>query len=65
MFRGNPVCLGEREIVAVEAIEGTDVMIERVGNLCPTGKWTLVKVSKPNQDLRFDVLSEFARIYSF
>ncbi len=30
-------------------------MIERAGNLCRNGNWTLVKVAKPNQDMRFDV----------
>jgi len=30
-------------------------MIERAGELCPKGKWTLIKTAKPNQDMRFDV----------
>ena len=30
-------------------------MIERAGILCPRGGWTLVKVAKPDQDMRFDV----------
>ena len=30
-------------------------MIERAGQLCRQGGWTLVKVAKPNQDMRFDV----------
>jgi DUF1009 family protein len=42
-------------VLAVEAIEGTDRMIERAGRLCPRGGWTLIKVAKPNQDMRFDV----------
>ena len=45
----------ETEVIAVEAIEGTDRMIERAGKLCPQGGWTLVKVAKPDQDMRFDV----------
>ena len=30
-------------------------MIERAGELCPQGGWTLVKAAKPRQDMRFDV----------
>jgi DUF1009 family protein len=49
------VAVKEKEIIAVEAIEGTDALIERAGALCPASGWTLVKVAKPNQDMRFDV----------
>lgn len=52
---GQSVAVKEREIIAVEAIEGTDRLIERAGQLCRQGGWTLVKVAKPNQDMRFDV----------
>jgi hypothetical protein len=52
---GQSVAVKEREIIAVEAIEGTDQLIERAGRLCPQGGWTLVKVAKPSQDMRFDV----------
>lgn len=52
---GQSIAVKEQEIIAVEAIEGTDRMIERAGQLCPRGGWTLIKVAKPNQDLRFDV----------
>lgn len=52
---GQSVAVKEREIIAVEAIEGTDKLIERAGALCPQGGWTLVKVAKPDQDMRFDV----------
>lgn len=52
---GQSIAVKEREIIAVEAIEGTDKLIERAGQLCPQGGWTLVKVAKPNQDMRFDV----------
>jgi DUF1009 family protein len=52
---GQSVAVKEREIISVEAIEGTDRLIERTGQLCPQGGWTLVKVAKPNQDMRFDV----------
>ena len=52
---GQSIAVKEREVIAVEAIEGTDRLIERAGALCPQGGWTLVKVAKPNQDMRFDV----------
>ncbi len=52
---GQSVAVKEMEIIAVEAIEGTDRMIERAGILCRHGGWTLIKVAKPNQDMRFDV----------
>jgi len=52
---GQSVAVKEREIIAVEAIEGTDRLIARAGELCPAGGWTLVKIAKPNQDMRFDV----------
>jgi hypothetical protein len=52
---GQSVAVKEREVIAVEAIEGTDRMIERAGELCRRGGWILVKVAKPDQDMRFDV----------
>lgn len=52
---GQSVAVKETEVIAVEAIEGTDRMIERAGVLCRHGGWTLVKVAKPDQDMRFDV----------
>jgi len=52
---GQSIAVKEREVIAVEAIEGTDGLIARAGELCPQGGWTLVKVAKPNQDMRFDV----------
>ncbi len=52
---GQSVAVKEQAIIAVEAIEGTDEMIRRAGNLCPSGGWTLVKVARPDQDMRFDV----------
>jgi DUF1009 family protein len=44
-----------RAVLAVEAIEGTDECIRRAGQLCPAGGFTVVKVAKPSQDMRFDV----------
>ncbi len=52
---GQAVAVKEQEGIAVEAIEGTDDMIRRAGALCRSGGWTLVKVAKPDQDMRFDV----------
>jgi DUF1009 family protein len=52
---GQAIVVREREIIAVEAIEGTAEMIKRAGALCKAGGWSLIKASKPNQDLRFDV----------
>ncbi|MHC4126425.1 MAG: LpxI family protein [Planctomycetota bacterium] len=52
---GQAIAVKEKEIIAVEAIEGTAKMIERAGEFCRSGGWTLIKVSKPNQDMRFDV----------
>ncbi|HET6428130.1 MAG TPA: UDP-2,3-diacylglucosamine diphosphatase LpxI [Phycisphaerae bacterium] len=52
---GQSLAVKEGEIIAIEAIEGTDRMIARAGELCRTGGWTLVKVARPNQDMRFDV----------
>jgi len=45
----------EKQVITVEAIEGTAKMIERAGRLCKSGGWTLIKTSKPSQDMRFDV----------
>jgi DUF1009 family protein len=52
---GQAVAIKDQDVLAVEAIEGTDAMIDRTGPLCRSGGWTLVKVAKPNQDMRFDV----------
>ena len=52
---GQAIAVKEKEVIAVEAIEGTAKMIERAGRYCKKGSWTLIKVSKPGQDMRFDV----------
>jgi DUF1009 family protein len=44
-----------RAPIALEAIEGTDECIRRAGRLCPSGGLVVVKVAKPQQDLRFDM----------
>jgi UDP-2,3-diacylglucosamine hydrolase len=52
---GQSVCVKDRAAIAVEAIEGTDACILRAGELCRKGGFTIVKVAKPQQDMRFDV----------
>ena len=51
---GQSVVVKKGTVVAVEAFEGTDATMERGGRL-GKGDVVLVKVSKPNQDFRFDV----------
>jgi len=51
---GQTVAVKHKAIVAVEALEGTDSLIRRAGRLA-RGSITVVKVSKPNQDMRFDI----------
>ena len=51
---GQTVAVKSKAIVAVEALEGTDNLIRRAG-LISRGKAVIVKVSKPNQDMRFDI----------
>ncbi len=52
---GQCVCIKDQTVIAVEAIEGTDICIRRAGELCTAGGMTIVKVAKPSQDMRFDV----------
>jgi UDP-2,3-diacylglucosamine hydrolase len=52
---GQSVCVKDRAVISVEAIEGTDACILRAGDLCKKGEFTVVKVAKPQQDMRFDV----------
>lgn len=52
---GQSVAIKGRTALAVEAVEGTDQCIRRAGELCKQGGFTIVKVSKPQQDMRFDV----------
>lgn len=52
---GQSVTVKGRAVIAVEAVEGTDACIRRTGELCPQGGFTIVKVAKPQQDMRFDV----------
>jgi UDP-2,3-diacylglucosamine hydrolase len=52
---GQSVVVKMKTVIAVEAVEGTDRCILRSGELCPRGGFTVVKVAKPQQDMRFDV----------
>jgi DUF1009 family protein len=51
---GQTILIKNGTIVAVEALEGTNEAIKRGGTLAGEGA-VLIKVSKPNQDMRFDV----------
>jgi DUF1009 family protein len=51
---GQTIVIKNGTIVAVEALEGTNETIKRGGTLAREGA-VMVKVSKPNQDMRFDV----------
>lgn len=51
---GQTIVIRGQACVAIEAMEGTDETIRRAGNLV-SGRLTVVKVAKPNQDMRFDV----------
>src|SRR5436309_7128182 len=61
---GQTVVVAESACVAVEAMEGTDATIERAGRIMKSLEGdastlsralTVVKIAKPNQDMRFDV----------
>jgi hypothetical protein len=61
---GQAVVIAESACVAVEAMEGTDATIERAGQIMRSldsdastlsRALTVVKIAKPNQDMRFDV----------
>jgi DUF1009 family protein len=51
---GQTIVIRAKACVAIEAMEGTDATIRRAGDLA-RGKLTVVKVAKPDQDMRFDV----------
>jgi hypothetical protein len=51
---GQTIAVKAAAVVAVEAMEGTDAVIARAGLLAGAGV-CIVKVAKPNQDMRFDV----------
>ena len=51
---GQTIVVKSAAVVAVEAMEGTDAVIARAGRLAGPGA-CVIKVAKPNQDMRFDV----------
>ena len=51
---GQTIAVKDKAVIAVEAMEGTDETIARAGHLAGPGV-RIVKVAKPNQDMRFDV----------
>ena len=51
---GQTIAVRQRAVVAVEAMEGTDEVVARAGRLAGPGV-CVIKVAKPNQDMRFDV----------
>jgi DUF1009 family protein len=51
---GQTIVVKDKAVVAVEAMEGTDVVIKRAGEIAGPGT-RVVKVAKPKQDMRFDV----------
>ncbi|MBI5848732.1 MAG: UDP-2,3-diacylglucosamine diphosphatase LpxI [Nitrospirae bacterium] len=51
---GQTVVIRNQAVMAIEAIEGTDAAINRGGTLAGSGA-VVIKVSKPQQDMRFDV----------
>jgi DUF1009 family protein len=55
MDLGQTVVVRDRACVAIEAMEGTDETIERAARITGGAELTVVKVSKPKQDMRFDV----------
>ncbi|HNB58901.1 MAG TPA: UDP-2,3-diacylglucosamine diphosphatase LpxI [Phycisphaerales bacterium] len=52
---GQAIAVRDRDIIAVEAVEGTDRMIERTGQLCKAVGWTLCKGARAGHDRRSDV----------
>jgi hypothetical protein len=51
---GQTILVRGKACVAIEAMEGTDATIRRAGDLA-RGRLTVVKLAKPDQDMRFDV----------
>lgn len=52
---GQSIAVRERDVIAVEAVEGTDRMIERVSTICRARGWTLCKGARAGHDRRSDV----------
>jgi UDP-2,3-diacylglucosamine hydrolase len=52
---GQTIVVRDQAVVAVEAMEGTDAVLRRAGDLGHRKDLTVIKVSKPKQDMRFDI----------
>ncbi len=52
---GQTIVVKNQAVVALEAMEGTDATIRRAAELVRNRSLTVIKVAKPNQDMRFDV----------
>ncbi len=52
---GQTIVVRDKAVVAVEAMEGTDAVVRRAAELVHKKNLTVIKVSKPGQDMRFDV----------
>ncbi|HWP42460.1 MAG TPA: UDP-2,3-diacylglucosamine diphosphatase LpxI [Blastocatellia bacterium] len=52
---GQTIAVKDRAVVAVEAMEGTDAVIARAGEITRRRPFVVVKVARPDQDMRFDV----------
>lgn len=52
---GQSIAVREGDVIAVEAVEGTMLMIKRAGELCRSKGWTLLKTSAQDHDMRADV----------
>jgi DUF1009 family protein len=52
---GQTIAVKDRAVVAIEAMEGTDAVIARAGQITGGRPFVIIKVAKPDQDMRFDV----------
>jgi DUF1009 family protein len=52
---GQAIAVKDRAVVAIEAMEGTDAVIIRAGEITRGHAFVVIKVAKPDQDMRFDV----------
>jgi len=52
---GQAIGVRDRDVIAVEAVEGTDAMIQRTGALCHRRPWLMLKTAGPDHDRRADV----------
>lgn len=52
---GQTIAVKDRAVVAIEAMEGTDAVIARAGEITRGKPFVVIKVAKPEQDMRFDV----------